>query len=622
MLRGFWESNPLTNEINATMNQKLLFIAVTVLCSGSLQSQILFGNTFGGGVDNAGTILKFTNDTKQLTVLKSLGGSGSAPASGLIQASDGKLYGMSTTGGVDNFGGIFSYDPVSGTYSVLNSLADINGRYPTGSLMQASDGKLYGMTNGGRNDNGGILFSFDPISSVITKLFDFDINLGEHPYGSLIQGKDGKLYGTAYDGGMNQNYDGVVFSFDISTATYADLGGFGWPRGDLVQTADGKFYGLNSADNFSKGSIFVFDPTNQSTTVVHSFDAAINSDGSLMLASDGKLYGLATDGGSKNGGFLFSVDPVLSVYNKVLDFDSTTGSFPVGTLIHGNDGRLYAMTRKGGSHDYGTIFSFDPSSSSLSKLGDFTSNVESFQVGSLTQANDGKFYGVTAGEGRNNKGAVFSFDPITMTFSILKTFTTNQSASNTSAALMRSTDGKLYGLSTNGGTSSGGVIYSYDPVSGAYEELKNLDYENGNHPYGGLVQGTDKKLYGMTTSGGVWNVFAPGNTGTLFSFDPLSGIYSKLINFHGYGGSDGINPFGSFLQATDGKLYGMASSGGHNGYRGSGSGTIFSYDTHSSKFNWLFDFADVDLGGITMIQTGPVHTVSFCKQKMENFIDD
>src|SRR5438046_9940367 len=126
MFRGFWESNLLTNEIKARMNQKLLSIAVTVLCSGSLESQILFGTTFGRSADSAGTILKFINDTKQLTVLKSLGGFGSAPASGLIQASDGKLYGMSTTGGVDNFGGIFSYDPVSDTYAVLNSLADIN----------------------------------------------------------------------------------------------------------------------------------------------------------------------------------------------------------------------------------------------------------------------------------------------------------------------------------------------------------------------------------------------------------------------------------------------------------------------------------------------------------------
>ena len=150
------------------MIKKCLCIAISVAFTQLPEAQILVSNTFAGGTNNAGTIGKYSGDTKQLTVLESLGGPGTAPACGLTQANDGKLYGMTVTGGVNNFGGIFSFDPASGTYTDLKSLADLDGRYPTGSLLQASDGRLYATTNGGSGDNNGILFSFDPASSTCT----------------------------------------------------------------------------------------------------------------------------------------------------------------------------------------------------------------------------------------------------------------------------------------------------------------------------------------------------------------------------------------------------------------------------------------------------------------------
>src|SRR6185295_1267809 len=151
----------------------------------------------------------------------SMGAFGLAPASSLIQAHDGKFYGMVVSGGADNFGSIYSYDPLSGVYTLLKSLSDIDGRYPTGSLLEASDGKLYGMTNGGSSDNNGILFSYDPQTSICTKLYDFlsyaASNDGTFPYGSLIQGSDGKLYGVTCAGGEDNG--GAIFSFDINMAT-------------------------------------------------------------------------------------------------------------------------------------------------------------------------------------------------------------------------------------------------------------------------------------------------------------------------------------------------------------------------------------------------------------------
>src|SRR5438477_486950 len=98
----------------------------------------------------------------------------------------------------------------------LKDFDGIDGGQPFGSLMQASDGKLYGMTsNGGSNsfgDGGGVIFSFDPLSSTYTKLKDFNVVDGSHPTGSSVQASDGKLYGMTIGGGSNAL--GFIFSFD------------------------------------------------------------------------------------------------------------------------------------------------------------------------------------------------------------------------------------------------------------------------------------------------------------------------------------------------------------------------------------------------------------------------
>ena len=41
--------------------------------------------------------------------------------------------------------------------------------------------------------------------------------------------------------------------------------------------------------------------------------------------------------------------------------------------MQASDGKLYGMTSQGGSSGYGVIFSFDPSSSTYTKLKDFDS---------------------------------------------------------------------------------------------------------------------------------------------------------------------------------------------------------------------------------------------------------
>jgi uncharacterized repeat protein (TIGR03803 family) len=144
---------------------------------------------------------------------------GAYPHGTLLQASNGKLYGI-TSGGQSGTGVIYSFDPISSTYSKLYEFDNYSGANGMSGLIQASDGKLYGMTpNGGLVDvqtnifGFGVIFSFDPASAIFTKLKDFNGSDGSHPGGSLLQLGDGKLYGMTSQGGTIDN-SGVIFSYD------------------------------------------------------------------------------------------------------------------------------------------------------------------------------------------------------------------------------------------------------------------------------------------------------------------------------------------------------------------------------------------------------------------------
>ena len=136
-----------------------------------------------------------------------------------------------------------------------------------------------------------------------------------------------------------------------------------------------------------------------------------NPYGSLIQASDGKLYGMTEFGGSGNVGVIFSFDPSSSTYTKLKDFDTTNGANPQGSLIQASDGKLYGMTYQGGSNGSGVIFSFDPSATTFTNLKDFDNTNGGYPQGSLMQASDGKLYGMTLKGGISVIGVIFSFDP-------------------------------------------------------------------------------------------------------------------------------------------------------------------------------------------------------------------
>src|SRR5207244_3230416 len=100
----------------------------------------------------------------------------------------------------------------------------------------------------------------------------------------------------------------------------------------------------------------------------------------------------------------------------------------------------------------------------------------------------------------------------------------------------------------NGGKNSAGVLFSFDPVGSVYDTLYHFSSSSGYHPHGTPFQAADGKIYGMTYDGGSKNM------GVLFCYDPIAKTYTKLFEFDN---ARGQRPEGSLIQGTDGRLYGM-----------------------------------------------------------------
>jgi uncharacterized repeat protein (TIGR03803 family) len=589
----------------------LLFLQMTL----GIDAQTLIGTSSFGGPNGGGTIRKFMPATNEFTIAYSLQTLVLSPGrSSFVQASNGKLYG-NNEGGAFGAGVIFSFDPATQQLVTLKDLDSANGSFPMGNLVQASDGKLYGMTNSGGAANLGVIFSFDPGSNTYQKLKDFNGTDGAHPEGSLTQGDDGKLYGMTFDGGPNAA--GVIFSFDPATSTYTVLRNFGTPdgvnpHGSLLKANDGKFYGMtyfsNNESAFGRGGgvIFSFDPVTSGYMVLKELDIATDGGrpfGTLIQGSTGLLYGVtselstADERDPPNGyGTIFSINPTTAAFTKLHDFNNTDGASPRGSVVEAA-GKLYGMTFSGGTANNGVIFSFDLSAGEYSKLSDLQGVYGS--SGTPLLAADGNLYGMTndggvaqrVSGGVGHEGYIFSINPGTGNIAELAALGTNETGTGIADNPVQATNGLLYGMTTNGGSNGAGVIFSFDLASSTYIKLKDLDSADGGRPNGSLVQATNGLLYGLTTFGGMTSSLRPQGYGVLFSFDPATSTYSRLVSFDSI---NGANPYGSLLQATDGKLYGMTAYGGADN-----AGTIFSFDPATATLTRLksFDLESTTDGG-------------------------
>lgn len=342
----------------------------------------------------------------------------------------------------------------------------------------------------------------------------------------------------------------------------------------------------------------------------------------MTLGDDGALYGVTSKGGASGDGVVFRYsygNPSGFSVVKHLDRATTGGSRADSFLVEARllnigDGYLYGATYWGGkpSNLGGTVYRFDmdgnfnviyeipdtlglPSGfvylasgeqNVLHVLCDDTSGLRRLPLDGITaptipwtasgtpnpraiiRASNGYLYGGTRTGGNGGAGYLFRTNGDGTNFTILHHCTT-ATGTIPIGAMVQGRDGNLYGLMAYSGTgfSANGVLYRLS-LDGEYTVLRN--FTDFDELFGDLCLASDGMLYGTAVAvgpggngnGGIWRIKTDGTGYKVLQVfktgsDPLY--------------PDGRKPIGGLVQGTDGNLYGTTYGGVGSG----GDGTIF-----------------------------------------------
>lgn len=413
---------------------------------------------------------------------------------------------------------------------------------PSANLLLASDGMLYGETYSGGPSNCGCIFKVATNGAGYTVLHYFVGGDGANPEGGLLEGSDGCLYGSTYNGGVYKL--GCIFRLNKDGSSYSTLKNFTGTGGD-----------------------------------------GANPSAALLEATNGLLYGTAYCGGAYTNGNIFSINKNGSGYALLLSFTHTNGANPSTALLQGSDGRLYGVTDSGGTWTNGTVFALSLDGTGFTNLWQFTgTNGDGGNpFSSVIEGNDGALYGTTYLGGVSNAGTVYKLGKDGSGYSVLLSFSgvAAGDGENPFASLKLGGDGVLYGTTQLGGTNGGGTVFKLNPDGGGYAVVHHFTGASGEgrYPQSALVETADGPLYGTTASGG------NGEGGTLFKLDKDASGFTTIKGFYIFSGGDGFYPADPLLAGSDGGLYGTTVKGGEYN-----AGTVFKISADGSAYQLLYSF--------------------------------
>ena len=414
----------------------------------------------------------------------------------------------------------------------------------------------------------------------------YNIQLQQNAYGCKITNSSGT--------NIDNNVTNILVQCNEQpfTTLYNFSGPDGrYPNGVLTTVGnDGFLYGTTDIGGNGYGTIFKLNPTTGEFTTIYKFS---ESDGglqtsSLTVGNDGFLYGTTELGGVVNVcgayscGTIFKLNPTTGEFSTIYKFSAVDGYRPQAPLTMGNDGLLYGSTVLVHTFTgvlYGTIFKFDPKTGVLTTLHIFNlADGDTPRAALLPIVNDDFIYGSTIRGGSGNKGTIFKISSTTGALTTLYNFSkTEENGSFPLGSLITfGSDGFLYGTTTYGSSSQCasygcGSIFKINPTTGEFITLYKFSSTDGGNPYASLTtMGNDGFLYGTTYGGGNSNSDCGNDTkcGTIFKFDPTTGVLTTLYMFSGNDGSSPTAPLTTM--GNDGFLYGTTYRGGTSGY-----GTIF-----------------------------------------------
>ena len=539
----------------------------------------LYGTAGNSGAFGDGLIFKYDLTANQYSVIYDFdndnGQGGYTPNDVMIETSPGLLYGTTEYGGGNADGVLFSFNYTTNTYTKLFDFDDnLSGEFPQGKLLYGSNQKIYGSTREGGTFNDGVIFEYDPATTTYTLLHSFDEGTDGGDVFGLVEVGNGVFYGLCKDGGAEG--DGTLFEYNLNTGTFTkkfdfdrDTGGED-PEGSLVLASNGLLYGATNSGGYSRlGTIFEYNPGATEITIVADLQSpkdVFEPNQPLMVASNGIIYGLSEEGGANDGGVLYAFDPATGTYSVLYAFAELTGDEPHGQLVEYNN-KLYGTCYRGGTFDDGVIFSWDLQTSTYTIEYIFDTSISYHPDNNLTLTSDGKLLGATSNGGDNGVGTMYEFDPATTTFTEYSSFDFTGTGFATEFRFLETAPGIFYGLTSNGGSSFDGTLYKFDRSANTITVVHHFagNPGDGSGGRGQLVLAPNGLIYGATGSGG------SNNLGAFFSYEEATDTYSMLASFTG-GTTPGF-PDGPLYVGNDNKIYGTSLRGGEDN-----SGNIYTYD--------------------------------------------
>jgi uncharacterized repeat protein (TIGR03803 family) len=572
-----------------------------------LSESTLYGMTWAGGTSGLGTIYSVNTDSSNFTVLHTFAGglTDGGTAFGELTLSGSTLYGMTSIGGANGDGIIFSIGTDGSHFTILYSFTNgADGANPFGSLAISGD-TLYGMGGPGAG-NGGSIFSIETTGSNFTVLHTFTGGVADGGSVALqsIVLSGGVLYGTTTDGGASNN--GTVFKINPDGTGFALIYSFtggadgAFPDSSVTVSGSILYGGVAGGGANSDGTLFSINTNGTNFQLLHTFTSGADGGDptAALIVMGSTLYGATSQGGSNASGLTFSVATDGSGFTVLHNFDGHDGTNLRGDLLLSGS-TLYGAASAGGAGG-GVIYSMSTNGTGEVTITNFTTpaNREGYQPQGdlLLDPSTNIIYGTTSTGGLGGSGTIFSMNPDGSAYTVLHSFAGGAAdgASPYYSGLVLS-GGTLYGMTPAGGAAGTGVIFSIDTDGSHFSLLHSFTGvgTDGASPYGSLIV-SESMLYGLTSEGG------SDSDGVIFSIASDGSNYNTLYSFSEVG-NDGANPYGN-LTLSGTTLYGMTSANGTFS-----NGTIFSIDIDGSGYNSLYSFTGGDDGGspyATLVASG------------------
>ena len=522
------------------------------------------------GLANSQTIVRVHKDGSGLITLTN------SPKGivSLIQAGDGQLYGL-----MDNFPNGESAFKVASDGNGFQSLGDISADGQDslgGSLLDGADGSLYATFGVGPAQPATRLIAINQVGGVRT-VVNLPASYGNNSgVQAITLGADGRLYGSASRGGTNGA--GVIYTVQRDGTGLTERFQFGGAPGSFIQSAlllgsDGRLYGTaRQGGTGDRGMVFRLETTGNGFAVLKQFGSSAEGDsprGGVIEGPEGVLYGTTTAGGTNGGGTVFRLNRDGTGFLTLAHFGPDTGTNPLAQLLLSKDGALYGSCVAGGTTPTnGTLWKVQTNGGGFTLLKKFAANGTEGRrpFAPLTEGTDGMLYGVTDGGGTAEKGVIFKLAKDGSSYQVLRSLTGFGDAANPEGRLLQLTDGTFIGTSTAGGTAGLGSIFRIQTNGAGYKVVHSFITSNADArvPVGGLTAVGDGSLLGTTRFGGGQAV------GTVFSIKPDGTAYQVLYRFStNYPSAQ--EPWAGLTPGPNGAFYGATTLGGL-----SFSGAIFS----------------------------------------------